>query len=129
MGITKELHLIPGLTHREHHLANAVDDNDWVVVADLDEHLAVTAGQTIPAFLGRVDQMGYSLVHGEWVDRVAVGPATNMPIWESGKAGARLNAHTRTELRKKRQRSAREAIYRNRPIVHACHVIDTPVWN
>jgi len=31
-----------------------------------------------------------------------------------GKAGARLNAHT--ELRSKRQRSAREAIYRNRPI-------------
>jgi len=31
-----------------------------------------------------------------------------------GKAGARLNAHT--ELRAKRQRSAREAIYRNRPM-------------
>jgi len=31
-----------------------------------------------------------------------------------GKAGARLNAHT--EFRAKRQRSAREAIYRNRPI-------------
>jgi hypothetical protein len=32
-----------------------------------------------------------------------------------GKAGARLNAHT--ELRTKRQRCAREAIYGNRPIV------------
>ena len=32
-----------------------------------------------------------------------------------GKAGARLNAHT--ELRVKRQRSAREAIYGNRPIL------------
>ena len=31
-----------------------------------------------------------------------------------GKAGARLNAHT--ELRTRRQRSAQEAIYRNRPI-------------
>ena len=31
-----------------------------------------------------------------------------------GKAGVRLNAHT--ELRAKRQHSAREAIYRNRPI-------------
>jgi len=31
-----------------------------------------------------------------------------------GKAGARMNAHT--ELRTKRQRSAPEAIYRNRPI-------------
>jgi len=35
------------------------------------------------------------------------------------KAGATLNAHT--ELRAKRQRSAREATYRNRPIAH--HVI------
>jgi hypothetical protein len=34
-----------------------------------------------------------------------------------GKAAARLNAHT--ELRAKRQRSAREAIYRNRPNVEA----------
>jgi hypothetical protein len=34
-----------------------------------------------------------------------------------GKAGARLNAHT--ELRARRQRSAREMIYRNRPIQHA----------
>jgi hypothetical protein len=33
-----------------------------------------------------------------------------------GKAGARLNAHT--ELRAKRQRLARKAIYRNRPIVN-----------
>jgi hypothetical protein len=34
-----------------------------------------------------------------------------------GKAGVRLNAHT--ELRAKRQRSAWEAIYRNRPIAGA----------
>jgi hypothetical protein len=33
-----------------------------------------------------------------------------------GKSGARLNAHT--ELRAKRQRSAREGIYRNRLILH-----------
>jgi hypothetical protein len=32
-----------------------------------------------------------------------------------GKAGARLNAHT--ELRAKRQRSAQEATYRNRPLL------------
>ena len=38
-----------------------------------------------------------------------------------GKAGARVNAHT--ELRAKRRRSAREAIYRNRPI-DARHVIN-----
>jgi hypothetical protein len=41
-----------------------------------------------------------------------------------GKAGARLNAHT--ELRAKRQRSAREAIYRNRPVEkHALNVAST----
>jgi len=57
--------------HWEHHLANAANDNDWVVVADLDEHLQLTPGQTVPAFLGKVDQMGYSLVHGTWVDRMA----------------------------------------------------------
>jgi len=38
-----------------------------------------------------------------------------------GKAGVRLNAHT--ELRAKRQRSAQEAIYRNRPIENK-HSID-----
>jgi hypothetical protein len=35
-------------------------------------------------------------------------------IARRGKAGARLNTHT--ELRARRQRSAREAIYRNRPV-------------
>ena len=57
--------------HWEHHLANAADDNDWIVVADLDEHVQITPGLTVPGFLGKVDQMGYSLVHGAWVDRVA----------------------------------------------------------
>ena len=38
-----------------------------------------------------------------------------------GKAGVRLNAHT--ELRAKRQRSAREAMYRNRSIS-----MTSPVW-
>ena len=36
-----------------------------------------------------------------------------------GKVGARLNAHT--ELRAKRQCSAREAIYQNRPITDTYH--------
>jgi len=43
----------------------------------------------------------------------------------SGKAGARLNAYTK--LRTKRQRSAREVIYQNRPIarhVIGCHFSD-----
>jgi hypothetical protein len=34
---------------------------------------------------------------------------------QRGKAGVRLNAHT--ELRAERQRSARDSIYQNRPIV------------
>ena len=39
-----------------------------------------------------------------------------------GKAGARLNAHT--ELRAKRQRSARKAILRNRPIAARGKIIE-----
>ena len=58
--------------HWENHLANAgVDEEDWIVVADLDEHVSPPSGQTVPSFLGSVDEMGYSLVHGAWVDRVA----------------------------------------------------------
>ena len=33
--------------------------------------MQVPTGETLPSFLGAVDQMGYSLVHGTWVDRVA----------------------------------------------------------
>jgi hypothetical protein len=40
-----------------------------------------------------------------------------------GKARARLNAHT--ELRTKRQRSAREVVYRNRPIVPGPTMVGT----
>ena len=57
--------------HWEHRLAAAADDADWIVVSDLDEHIALPPGTTLPAFLGAVDAMGYSLVHGAWVDRVA----------------------------------------------------------
>ena len=58
--------------HWENHLANAgVDEEDWIVVADLDEHVTPPPGQTVPSFLGSVDEMGYSLVRGAWVDRVA----------------------------------------------------------
>jgi len=42
-----------------------------------------------------------------------------------GKAGVRLNAHT--ELRAKRQRSAREAMYRNRSIECLFSIIPLPV--
>lgn len=42
-----------------------------MVVADLDEHVQPPGGQTVPGFLGSVDEMGYSLVHGAWVDRLA----------------------------------------------------------
>ena len=64
--------LFSTVAHRwEHHLEAVADDSDWVIVADLDEHLAVPERETVPSFLGKVDQMGYSLVHGAWVDRVA----------------------------------------------------------
>jgi len=82
------------------------------------------------------------LPHRRWQWHVAwsgvVGPGSNRPISvyrlghmpiqscgqnvsaPRGNAGVRLNAHT--ELRAKRQRSARGAIYRNRPIAIARHV-------
>ena len=62
--------------HWEHRLAAVADDADWIVVSDLDEHIALPPGTTLPAFLGAVDTMGYSLVHGAWVDRVAEGGET-----------------------------------------------------
>ena len=62
--------------HWEHRLAAVADDADWIVVSDLDEHIALPPGTTLPAFLGAVDAMGYSLVHGAWVDRVAEGGET-----------------------------------------------------
>ena len=65
-------------------LAAAADDSDWVVVADLDEHVAVP-GDTVPGFLGKVDQMGYALVHGAWVDRLADGGVmANVPSAAAG---------------------------------------------
>jgi hypothetical protein len=62
-------------------------------------------------------------VEGRFNRPVSVYRQGDMPIQRCGqsasaacgKAGARLNAHT--ELRAKRQRSAREAIYRDRPVV------------
>ena len=82
--------LFSTVAHRwEHHLAAAADDSDWVVVADLDEHVAVP-GDTVPGFLGKVDQMGYALVHGAWVDRLADGGVmANVP---SAAAGAGRSA-------------------------------------
>ena len=66
--------------HWEHHLANVADDNDWVVLADLDEHAQVTnEGMNLPQFLGKVDALGYSLVHGDWIDRVSDGGALIAP--------------------------------------------------
>ena len=77
--------LFSTVAHRwEHHLAAAADDSDWVVVADLDEHVAVP-GDTVPGFLGKVDQMGYALVHGAWVDRLADGGVmANVPTAANG---------------------------------------------
>jgi len=86
-------------------------------IADPDDEFTVGPGRPClphhaphcrPHFLDSIGRFGYSL--------------GRMPIQSCGqsvsarrvKAGAWSNAHT--ELRPKRQRSAREAIYRNRPI-------------
>ena len=83
--------LFSTVAHRwEHHLAAAADDSDWVVVADLDEHVAVP-GDTVPGFLGKVDQMGYALVHGAWVDRLADGGAS----WRTFRARRRARGGRR----------------------------------
>ena len=66
--------------HFEHRLAAVADDADWVVLVDLDEHIAVPPASTLPSFLGEVDAMGYSLVHGAWVDRVAEGGETRVDV-------------------------------------------------
>ena len=78
--------------HWEHRLAAVADDDDWIVVADLDEHVAPPPGATLPAFLGAADALGYSLVHGAWVDRVAEGgEARAVPARRGGGARERMS--------------------------------------
>ena len=55
-------------------------------MADLDEHVQPPGGQTVPGFLGSVDEMGYSLVHGAWVDRLAE-TGELVPVSTSGNIG------------------------------------------
>ena len=76
--------------HWEHRLAAVADDADWIVVADLDEHVEPPPGVTLPAFLGAADAMGYSLVHGVWVDRVAEGGETR-PAPAASRGGESLS--------------------------------------
>ena len=80
--------------HFEHRLAAVADDADWVVLVDLDEHIAVPATSTLPAFLGEVDAMGYSLVHGAWVDRVAEGGETNVGVPKRNGGDKKANAQS-----------------------------------
>ena len=59
-------------------------------------------------------QGGYRLISVHRLGEMPIQSCGQSVSAPRGKAGARLNAHT--ELRAKRQRSAREAINRNRPI-------------
>ena len=55
----------------EEKLALAVDEDDWIVAVDLDEHLDTPHDESIARFLARADALGYNLVNGKWIDRVA----------------------------------------------------------
>ena len=57
-------------------LAGVMDEEDWVILADVDEHLFVPneSGEkkhSIPAFLAEADELGYELVNGVWIDRIS----------------------------------------------------------
>ncbi|CAL6399845.1 unnamed protein product [Bathycoccus prasinos] len=51
--------------------ALAVDEDDWIVAVDLDEHLDTPHDESIARFLARADALGFILVNGKWIDRVA----------------------------------------------------------
>ena len=55
----------------EEKLALAVDEDDWIVAVDLDEHLDTPHDESIARFLARADALGFNLVNGKWIDRVA----------------------------------------------------------
>ncbi|CAL6396743.1 unnamed protein product [Bathycoccus prasinos] len=55
----------------EEKLALAVDEDDWIVAVDLDEHLDIPHDESIARFLARADALGFNLVNGKWIDRVA----------------------------------------------------------
>jgi hypothetical protein len=120
-------------------------DVDWTTGFVDCTALGYTAGQpTSAAAIALADEGYYALACRDHGDRIfdVLGRATNRPTSvyrltelpiqscgqsvsaSHGKAGARLNAHT--ELRAKRQRSARESIYRNRPVASNRYTLATP---
>lgn len=59
-------------------LAGVACEEDWVILADIDEHLFVpeqadlgSEKYSIPAFLARADALGFELVNGVWFDRIS----------------------------------------------------------
>jgi len=113
---------------------SACDPTPWnlfVCDKDLAENFGISGcqfGSSIEKLMKSINLLCGAVKVGSRNRPISVYRLGEMPIQSCGqsgsaprrKAGARLNAHT--ELPAKRQRSAREAIYRNRPIV-SLHVI------
>ena len=64
--------------YMQRQLVGVVDAEDWMILADVDEHLFVPPrvelkGEkySIPLFLSDADALGYELVKGVWIDRVS----------------------------------------------------------
>lgn len=64
--------------YMQRQLVGVVDDEDWMILADVDEHLFVPPrvelkGEkySIPLFLSDADALGYEIVKGVWIDRVS----------------------------------------------------------
>jgi phosphatidylinositol alpha 1,6-mannosyltransferase len=55
----------------EEKLSLSVDEDDWVVAVDLDEHVDAPHDESIARFLARADALGFNLVNGKWIDRIA----------------------------------------------------------
>jgi len=83
-GVTYDVYVGSTLLHSElssywqRQLAGAVDEEDWVILADLDEHLFVPSKAelgsekySIPLFLAEADALGFELVNGVWIDRIS----------------------------------------------------------
>ncbi len=81
-GVTHDVYAGKTLRHSElsrywqFQLANVMDEEDWVILADIDEHLFVPRGSgadkySIPGFLADADNLGFELVNGVWIDRIS----------------------------------------------------------
>ncbi|GMR06029.1 MAG: hypothetical protein BMS9Abin25_0610 [Gammaproteobacteria bacterium] len=92
-------------THSEEHIASKkryenvinthCNDNDWVIVADLDEFYEYSL--PLPDVVQYCEQNNYDYVTGEFLDRV--GPEGGLPdihgdLWDTYPVGLRLTSHT-----------------------------------